>query len=439
MRSLQILNNQKGLTLMGVIIATALSGILVMSIATGITQVQKAQTSVDVASRSRTIVDEVKIALESSDLCDSAMINLNYVPSGEVSLSGIVLTANGIPTAFEDNKDIAPGLKLVSISLVTNMSGAQGEPITLSESGVAKTYYRYVGAIRLRLERTMGVVQSVPDIFIPINFIGSHQGSGTIKACGKSILPQKMCASLNYLWDDSTKTCKPANECTYGGSYGEGPTGQGYDNPLTKARSCPTGYTARRSGSMMYSTACGKACVSNQVHPTYECVRCLDASGNVYPPTMPPALPAYATGFNADPDYQEGLGAYGQATGQVNVNNSYLTTTTTVTTTTLPPPTTTMPGAGCSSQALSWTDSSTGLTCTKSSGVGVNGQSISLSISNQSLLGLGNFLCQNGAWVDQGSSCKYGGGGGGGSGGGGGGSGGGGKNGGGGGSNTKKI
>ena len=406
------LANQKGLTLMGVIVATALSGILVMAIATGITQIQTAQTSVDVASRSGAVIDEVKIALESGDLCDSALINLNYLPGSEVSLSGIVLTANGIPTVFTDGADIVPGLKLISISLVTNMSGAQAEAITLSQSGVATTFYKYVGAIRLRIERTKGMVKSVPDAFVPVNFIGTHQGAGTIKACGKSVLPQKMCASLNYLWDDVTSTCKPANECTYGGSYGEGPGAQGYNNPLTNARSCPTGYSARRSGSMMYSASCGKACVSNQVYPTFECMRCLDPNGQVYAPTAPPALPAYATGFNADPDYQEAVKAYNQTNNQLNVNNNYLTTTTTTTTTTMPAPTTTLLGANCTNQSMTWEEN--GLQCVKASGTGNNGQLVNLYINNKVRSGVGNYKCQDGVWVDQGSSCEMGWGGGGG-------------------------
>jgi hypothetical protein len=266
------------------------------------------------------------------------------------------------------------GWSVRTITLETNTSNANAETVMLNVSGVSTAFKKHAGAIHLSLQRTDNSGTPVRDILIPMTFIGDS--SNTIVSCGKSAMQQSLCQSMGYIWDASATpaVCRPANECTYGGAYSDPAAPGAFTNPMTGTNSCPAGFTARRSGTMTEAYRSSKYGVSARVFETFDCIRCLNSAGAVVPPGVVPPIPPFQNWVNGDPDAITGESNYNVA--QTNLGGAC-----TVTLPASPPyvtggtysvpcaPASAPPSGGdCvggASQTFTWTDPSTGLSCTK--------------------------------------------------------------------------
>lgn len=284
--------------------ALGVAAIIMMFIAGGFDLLTKSQESLAEGNDALTIADQIKTSLADPKNCMTLLNGQSYGAMTSLKLGGTVVNAG----------DTLPATHLqftkADLSYTNTTTGALPgvpmqfkDPFTLADYGGLK----FSSVLTVSFNRP-GSVQLKPVSF-PVDIY--KDGGGTIRSCGSMTnVDQSTCGMMGYAWNSQTSQCMYfTNQCLYGGTYapdyGSPPSG-GFVNPVTGSPSCPQHYQARPAASIGQAQSCGKACVTNVSTQTYECVRCLDASGNeVTDPTAVLVGSSSSDQFDAGEDLQD--------------------------------------------------------------------------------------------------------------------------------------
>lgn len=316
----RVMKDERGFTLISAIMAAAVGSVVVYGLASALSDMAKVQRGVEMSGQVDSIANEARQNFSNSLACDRVLSGAPFSAGGETPLSGLRLTVGGQPVTVTEGGEIAPGIVVTKFRLQTNTQLADAVPVTMKN---LPTYYRHQGTVLLQMHKTVGAAQDMSPMYIPISFVSSGQGGGAIANCGSTSTSQTVCESLNYVWDTSTGSCRPANTCLYGGSFGQtSPDVAGYANPLTHAESCPANYTRLRAGTLSVASSCGKYCDNNATAGVYQCVKCLDGNGDITPVTAGALFAASSSGLDLSGEYADAQ-AYvtGEDAAAGNLNN----------------------------------------------------------------------------------------------------------------------
>jgi hypothetical protein len=290
--------DQRGFTLISTMVAVGIAGIVILGLGSVLTQMFRVMRNAEIMTDGSDIVSQIRMNFDNPAMCDSALSGgftfraVNGAGNNVSNLSGVHLMVHGKPVNFTAGSEVSPGIVLKSIELATLTQYDDRERISLKGSGASPVNaFRYQGVVKIQMTRRVGG-QNIeqPPSFVPVAFTTTGSGStGSISGCGTGALSQATCESLNYIWDNTAKTCLQANECSYGGSFSNTAGGYGsFVNPFTGAYNCPTdalgqSYDAIRSGSMSWAVKSSKYGVTSNIYPVFSCMICKDANGKKKP------------------------------------------------------------------------------------------------------------------------------------------------------------
>lgn len=274
---------------------------ILLAVAGSIGSMVKFQKKADQANESQIFVRELALSLKSEDNCTAALQGKTFPTSTSFNLSsamaGVSAAADGLVNNTLPEQAITftvplaastvtvqpgatpyPSLQVTSVTLLENAQ--YGEvPFKLRDNTDVK---EKLAIVRVRTERLENgvVVGENPPKDIPVKVL--LDPSGVIQSCNVSASAALTCEQMGGHWNptaiDPDQRCIPRRSCQYGGTYSTAPLSQGgYANALTGGFNClDSSYTAQRTGTVTYATACGKTCVNNFYYPIYTCTRCGD-------------------------------------------------------------------------------------------------------------------------------------------------------------------
>lgn len=336
--------NQKGFSMMEVVMAMGLMGITAL----GVMQIQKSTTTTQIRAENSLEMYQIrqriqqnfldqnicKETLEGFNMLNDTSIDGDVSPSSPVALPAIYYQAKDIDgndvgarrELFEVGQEFNGGrIKLATFEIykVVNVGIALPPPsirsikheITLRAGFLRKTSRSQADSdgkmiytfVRISAMVGTGNGGTVPSPAIAVGTVEkcfSAEGNAVISAMRAACLAIDLdgVGGPDNEFDDVTLKCNPkANEgyCIYGGSYSNSVLGSNadYENPVTGTRSCSTGFTPVKTGHFTrpVSRACGKAtCYEFYQQTQITCVKCFGVNGPGTEPVIVGIIPGMA-------------------------------------------------------------------------------------------------------------------------------------------------
>lgn len=295
-----------GFSLVEVMVAVGLIGIVSLGIASLLSTFKKGQTAIEDSSELNSFRDSLYTVIKNTDACKETVSGINaaglnalanagdasnitlQVKSGGAVLYNLnpAVKTNDLPGTLKDKFDVQ-SVQFVKRANPVNTTRDFG-------TGVATPARLLTGELRLTF-MNKATHQETKSYSMPIS-VYQEVSSGLLKDCAtiNDSTTKSACLNLGGTWDEVHTTypdsirCVPANSCIAVGSYAKvltsggapliAPNGipYGHTNPFTGDYTCPYSDVVKefQSGAVTVAGDCGKYCVSNAVYPVYACMRC---------------------------------------------------------------------------------------------------------------------------------------------------------------------
>lgn len=258
-RTIRLSRNQ-GFTIVEVLIAVAILGLVAVGASTVMTDIFKTQSLIVDRDEANEFAASLSRFLNGDSSCSSALDNTLFpvdVAAASQSETGtpIKITGySGYGVAASSNLEVGTQVGRRLRIKVIDMKN-KGVPPQDVVSGAA-TFKRYVAQIRLQFEQNSeGSWKALPPRFYEIPVL--VDAAGAIKRCQVDLMIDDACRAIGSQYDAASGTCLPTTQCQMKGTFvsavcspAYGGCNPGVMNPLTGSASCPAGVTASHTGHM---------------------------------------------------------------------------------------------------------------------------------------------------------------------------------------------
>lgn len=304
----KICRNQRGDIVLSTLIAFGISAIILAGVVSGIISLYKMQKSVELSNEQKTAVKALNQMFSIKQVCRDAFLNKNISTSITNPNNGNYLTEMGggqivmngqTVTLGAPNSEITPGVQISKLKYMQTSNTAMVMSLPSGAGFANMNVYEGKLIVGTKKSNEDLFFTTYKDVELPIEV--AVDGSGQIQWCATTDEEGQLCQSMNGQWRPLAAEgmrCITKNSCVFAGSYADPAAAAnigGFNNIYTNARSCPSGFTARKKGSIAYSYSCGKSCVENRYYPTYECSACVDANGQLITAGVPVYNPSNVT------------------------------------------------------------------------------------------------------------------------------------------------
>jgi prepilin-type N-terminal cleavage/methylation domain-containing protein len=278
------MENQRGFTLVEVLIATVLTLLLVLGIAEISRETFKLNQNTITRGGSSEFVHSFSRWLNTSPGCNGTFQNQ------PLQLTAMPLTVHGFNMSETGNLvDLATGSQLnpqLQIKLITYQEkpGLTGAIYYKGLNLFQKVIQVNIQMQTLTQAKTEEIRESLFEIPVTVN------SSNIVQFCNVELNPEHVCMASGAYWNDTTGECKQNNTCVIQGSYAQArsnPPSQccehytsPWQNPVTGTDSCPSGSIPQKMGEKYYGNSrtynCGKKCTANidDWEDFYVCLKC---------------------------------------------------------------------------------------------------------------------------------------------------------------------
>ena len=302
---LKVISSESGMSLVGVMLASAVAIVVITGTLSSIAFMYQTQRSVGLSQERDMLMNEIKFNVESAGLCNASLAGKTL---GTGLTNGVTFSVGGTPVNLQEGQLVPNQTALFVRTLrIENNTAVAPKNVVVALAGAMVTLERRMVNLVLQVEKVNAQGPSSPPRYIPFTVL-TRPGTQLIEFCDTMTVAASLCQETGSVWNSTLSKCVPTNKCDYGGSFSDpsAPLAAGpFPNPITGSYSCPTGYTGVRSGTLTYSTSCGKRCVDNQYYAVYECIVCYDTAGNSVLPASATPVPPNILGINVTDDLNE--------------------------------------------------------------------------------------------------------------------------------------
>ncbi|RYZ75988.1 MAG: prepilin-type N-terminal cleavage/methylation domain-containing protein [Proteobacteria bacterium] len=275
-------SNQRGFTLMEMMVALAVGGVAIAAVTSGLTASMNMRQRSDMKTETSLVNDRLTSMVMKTNACTGYVENTPFSATTPMAVA-----VDGMSTGTK----ISGNLSVKEMSLIVT------DPVATNFAG--NTRKRYSAALRFQTTTKVNglTVDSKPRL-IPVK-VSVVNSTNKIESCETATTEQDICLDAGGVWDSAAVNkelrCKPADSCQYAGSYTDAPIAVGgFGNAANSGiQACPSDFVPRVSGSMSVAVSCGKKCATTQTFSTYNCVRCGPAASapqNVNYPANGPSI-----------------------------------------------------------------------------------------------------------------------------------------------------
>lgn len=273
--------NFSGFTLVEVMLATVILGIIGMSVAMGFTTLFQTKSQFITESQVHNIQNAISVYLYNKTSCTSELSG-KALPGA--TWSNLSLTKY---KGFGDFVEVLQtGTDFGKMEIETLSIRRKPESLSESFNNGVEQYRIYIIQIKLQFKLTHLVTKLLSPFYIELP-IFSKSPYTQIDSCYEGVKLPYFCATLGLSYNSATNSCTPQYRCLLRGFYStvycpesnecEASTSS-RRNPVTNSYSCPAGVSPVQIGLYTdnYSERCGKKCtrtVQRRVR-SYLCMDC---------------------------------------------------------------------------------------------------------------------------------------------------------------------
>jgi prepilin-type N-terminal cleavage/methylation domain-containing protein len=268
-----------GFSIVEVLVALVVLGLVVVIVTGGLTSVFQAQKSVSARDEANEFAAGLGRFFFEQETCTSIFKGRDFPLAGSqvpLSITGLP----GYPGSVQSGYVISNATQVGSLTFEDATSGT---PPTVRRGGVVYTHRILRVKLVMAAKNTAGQMQNLsPRSFhIPVYV----DALGKIVGCEVGLKIEDSCDVIGSIYDSVTGKCRPMTSCQVAGTYvtrtcnpSSNNCGPGINNPVTGAQSCPAGASASQTGVMSdtFTEGCGKKCTRTVTRTTsyYICLKC---------------------------------------------------------------------------------------------------------------------------------------------------------------------